>query len=149
MLTDRTNLFFKRSIFAVSLLETHRPEAPQLLYASKGIFTEFPIVDAKQVIKQQGAGFESLYRTHEQTRAICEKYLASQGMYVVKFGPPEQRGVRFLETDNWRVTVPGYIAQMKAQNIIVEELDTAVARIEAVERELAAEEGGQNANTGA
>jgi hypothetical protein len=70
-------------------------------------------------------------------------------MYVVKFGPPEQWGVRFLETDNWRVTVPGYIAQMKAQNIIVEELDTAVARIEAVERELAAEEGGQNANTGA
>jgi len=128
--TDKTNLFFKRSIFAVTLLETHRPEAPQVLYASKGIFTEFPIVDAKKVVAQQGQGFESLYRTAAETRSICEHYLATQNMFVVEFDAGNgQKGVRFIECEDWKTTVPGYIAATQQQGVQVEGVDQAMARI--------------------
>jgi len=130
VLTDRTNLFFKRSIFAVTLLETHRPEAPQVIYASKGIFTEFPIVDGREVIAKQGQGFEKLYRTAEETRNVCERYLATQSMYVVEFDAGGgQKGVRFIECEDWKTTVPGYIAEMIKQGLKVEDANTAMSRI--------------------
>jgi hypothetical protein len=130
VLSDRANMFFKRSIFAVTLLETHRPEAPQVLYASKGIFTEFPIVDAKEVVVKQGQGYEKLYRTAAETRSVCEHYLATQSMYVVEFDAGGgQKGVRFIECEDWKTTVPSYIGAMIQQGLQIEPIDKAMERI--------------------
>ena len=150
VITDKANLFFKRSIFAVGLLETHRPEAPQLIYASKGIFTEFPTVDVMEVIERQGQGYEELYRTNEQTRWVCERYLATQKMYTIEFGGGEvEKGVRFLETSDWKNVVPDYIKAQQAQGLPIESVETAMERIGRIvadiEQEAKEAEGG---NTG-
>lgn len=143
VLTERVHLFFKRSIFAVTVLETHRPEPPQILYASRGIFDEFPVVDFKEVVERQGEGYESLNRTAPETRAIAEQFLASQRMYVIDFLDKEENptAVRFFETEDWRVTIPQYIGRLKAQKAPVEPLERFTARLEEIEARIIAEGG--------
>lgn len=142
VLTERVHLFFKRSICAVTVLETHRPDAPQIFNASKGILYDFPTVKVEDVVKQQGVGFEAMYRTNAEQRKVVEKYLVSQRMYVLNFKNSNGvEGCRFFETEDWKHTLPACIEGMKREGADVETFESVAARVEALEAEYIAEGG--------
>ena len=76
-------------------------DQPQVLTVRGGIVDEkqMPqIDDVEELVRNQGQGYEHLYRTKEDIRKDTEKYLATRRMFFLPF----QEGHRFVGMNDWR-----------------------------------------------
>lgn len=112
--TDALQSFYKRSVICVWRID----KSKCLNVSNRSIITEMPHVDIKDVIANQGRGFEKYTLSEKDTEDVAEKYLAHFNQFVLQFTPDENGRVsyRVLEShagDNWREDLVRYLAQIK------------------------------------
>jgi hypothetical protein len=55
-----------------------------VLSCSRGIISEVPYIDPKEVMEKQGRGFEHLIRKAAESYRIAQEYLRCRGIYILK-----------------------------------------------------------------
>jgi hypothetical protein len=55
-----------------------------VISCSRGIVSELPYVNPKEVIEKQGLGFDNLLRKPAESYAIAQEYLHYRGLYILK-----------------------------------------------------------------
>jgi len=76
-------------------------DCPQVFCMEGGIVDErqMPIIHSiEELVRNQGRGYEHLYRTPEQIRSQTERFLATRKMFFLPF----QDGHRFVGMGDWR-----------------------------------------------
>ncbi len=79
ILCDELCFFYK-----ISFIILYGLGAVPVLSCSKGILSEIPYVDPKEVIEKQGHGFEKLVRLPRECYLIAQEYLRFRGIYIIK-----------------------------------------------------------------
>jgi len=76
-------------------------DCPQIMCVRGGIIDrdQMPIIDSvADLVRNQGRGYEHLYRTPEEIRKQTERYLASRKRYFLPF----KEGHQFVGMTDWR-----------------------------------------------
>ena len=77
--TDTVNCFYKYSTFVLWGLDN-----AEIYSCSRGIVDELPYIKPKEVIKRKGKVPKKLKLSADEKYKICQTYLASRGMYLIR-----------------------------------------------------------------
>ena len=96
-------------------------DAPQIFHTDRYTILpdEIPYIPIEDVIRQQGKGFEDMYKEPEEIRRWAEVFLAERGMFLIPFQDTE----RFVKMENWEQDLTPMVAKMNNIGAGIEDVE--------------------------